>query len=87
MQSKYTKAQLLDRISYLTSKCGGEKSYRRKLERKLSRICLCTYESDCHGIEMIKSPSGREWAIGGTHMEDRFRFCPWCGGNIHAKSN
>ena len=42
--------------------------------------CKCMYESDCHGIEMIKSPSGKEWAIGGTNTEDRWRFCPWCGG-------
>ena len=44
--------------------------------------CKCIYESDCHGIEMIKSPSGKEWAIGGTKQVDRWIFCPWCGGKI-----
>ena len=44
--------------------------------------CECLYESDCHGIEMIKAPSGKEFAIGGTDTEDRFRFCPWCGGGL-----
>jgi len=45
----------------------------------------CVYESDCHGIEMIKSPSGKEWAIGGTNTKDRWKFCPWCGCNIRTK--
>lgn len=44
--------------------------------------CQCVYESECHGIEMIKAPSGKEWAIGGTNMQDRFKFCPYCGGKI-----
>lgn len=44
--------------------------------------CKCLYESDCHGIEMIKSPSGKEWAIGGTDTQDRWKFCPWCGGAL-----
>ena len=46
------------------------------------RVCKCIYESDCHGIEMIKSPSGKEYAIGGTNHPDRWKFCPWCGGSI-----
>ena len=46
------------------------------------RKCKCLYESDCHGIEMIKSPSGKEWAIGGTDTKDRWKFCPWCGGAL-----
>ena len=46
------------------------------------RICNCVYESTCHGIEMIKSPSGVEYAIGGTNHPDRWKHCPWCGGSI-----
>lgn len=46
------------------------------------KICKCVYESDCHGIEMIKTPSGEEYAIGGTDTKDRFRYCPYCGGEI-----
>lgn len=46
------------------------------------KACHCAYESDCHGIEMIKSPSGKEWAIGGTNTQDRWKFCPWCGGSL-----
>lgn len=49
---------------------------------KPPRECKCVYESDCHGIEMIKSPSGRAWAIGGTMTQDRWSWCPWCGGFI-----
>lgn len=45
--------------------------------------CECLYESDCHAIEMIKSPSGKEWAIGGSCTIDRWRYCPWCGKEIH----
>lgn len=45
--------------------------------------CKCVYEHDCHGIEMIKSPSGKEWAIGGTHTKDRWKYCPWCGGVLN----
>lgn len=45
-----------------------------------SKQCKCVYDSDCHAIEMIKSPSGKEWAIGGTCTQDRWNFCPWCGG-------
>ena len=45
-------------------------------------LCQCVYESDCHAIEMIKCPSGEEIAIGGTHTQDRFKFCPYCGGRI-----
>ena len=44
--------------------------------------CECVYESECHGIEMIKTPSGEEFAIGGTATKDRFKFCPYCGGYI-----
>lgn len=44
--------------------------------------CECVYEHECGGIEMIKSPSGKEWAIGGTRTKDRWKFCPWCGGVI-----
>ena len=39
----------------------------------------CVYESDCHGIEMIKAPSGKECAIGGTNHLDRWKFNPWNG--------
>jgi|GEM_PF-5080741 hypothetical protein len=49
--------------------------------------CECLYESDCHAIEMIKSPSGKEWAIGGTDTEDRWKFCPWCGGGLPFEAN
>lgn len=44
--------------------------------------CEHIYESDCHGIEMIKSPSGKEWAIGGTNTKDRWLFDPWCGKKL-----
>jgi hypothetical protein len=47
-----------------------------------TKKCKCLYESDCHGIEMIKSPSGKEWAIGGTNTKDRWLYCPWCGGSL-----
>lgn len=40
------------------------------------------YESDCHGIEMIKSPSGKECAIGGTNHPDRWNFSPWSGEKL-----
>ncbi len=46
------------------------------------RICPHMYEDDSHGIEMIKGPSGKEWAIGGTDTEDRWTHDPWCGGRI-----
>ena len=51
-------------------------------KQEMPSQCVCVYESDCHGIEMIKSPSGKEWAIGGTNTKDRWKFCPWCGGEI-----
>ena len=41
--------------------------------------CSHVYESDCHGIEMIKDPDGKEWAIGGTATTGRWLFDPWCG--------
>lgn len=43
--------------------------------------CPHVYESDCHGIEMIKDPLGKEWAIGGTdaHETGRWTHDPWCG--------
>lgn len=47
-----------------------------------SEPCEHVYESDCHGIEMIKSPSGKEWAIGGTNTKDRWLFDPWCGKKL-----
>lgn len=50
---------------------------------KVEVECRCVYDSDCHGIEMIKAPSGKEWAIGGTHSIDRWKFCPWCGGILN----
>jgi len=53
------------------------KHANKKLTTKESII-----ESNCHGIEMIISPSGKEWAIGGTNTEDRFKFNPWSGEPI-----
>ena len=53
-------------------KCKQEKPSQQE-------YCSHLYESDCHGIEMIKSPSGKEWAIGGTKTMDRWKYCPWCG--------
>lgn len=44
--------------------------------------CECFYEEPSHGIECIKSPSGKEWAIGGICTKDRFLYCPWCGGYL-----
>jgi hypothetical protein len=41
--------------------------------------CPHVYESDCHGIEMIKDPNGKEWAIGGTNTTGRWKYDPWCG--------
>ena len=41
--------------------------------------CEHVFESDCHGIEMIKDPDGKEWAIGGTDTTGRWLFDPWCG--------
>lgn len=49
------------------------------------RICEHMYESDCHGIEMIKSPTGKEWAVGGTNDPDRWTHDPWCGGELVEK--
>lgn len=49
-----------------------------------TRGCPHVYESDCHGIEMIKSPSGKEWAIGGTNTRDRWSHDPWCGRPTNA---
>jgi hypothetical protein len=70
--------------------CGHStsQSHLRKLTeeneqlRQEYRKCKCVYESECHGIEMIKSPSGEENAVGGTDTMDRWKFCPWCGGSI-----
>lgn len=45
------------------------------------KICECVYEGP-HGIEMIKDPSGKEWAIGGTDRPNRWKWCPYCGGAI-----
>ena len=43
--------------------------------------CEHHYESDCHGIDMLKSPdgSGKDLCAGGTAHPSRFHFCPWCG--------
>ena len=41
--------------------------------------------SDCHGIEMIKTPSGKDFAIGGTNTPDRFLFNPWNGKPLYAE--
>ena len=58
-----------------------------KVTTDTQKYCECIYESDCHGIEMIKSPSGKEWAIGGTKTQDRWKYCPWCGGVIDKPLN
>lgn len=47
-----------------------------------SEWCPHVYVSDCHGIEMIKTPSGKEFAIGGTDIKDRILYDPWCGKPI-----
>ena len=52
------------------------------IKREVVQPCPHVYESDCHGIEMIKSPSGREFAIGGTNHKDRWLYDPWCGQAI-----
>ena len=44
--------------------------------------CNCVYAGEPHGIEFIDAPSGMQIAIGGTDTEDRFLYCPWCGGYI-----
>lgn len=44
--------------------------------------CIHVYESDCHGIEMIKDPNGKEWAIGGTDRKERWTHDPWCGKEL-----
>ena len=49
-------------------------------------LCKYVHASDCHGIEIIKSPSGKDWAIGGTDTQDRFKYCPWCGGELPRSS-
>jgi len=54
----------------------------KKKDSKDEDYCKCVYESDCHGIEMIKTPLGREFAIGGINTKDRFKFCPYCGKKI-----
>jgi len=48
------------------------------------RWCPHVYKSDCHGIEMIKDPLGKEWAIGGTDWKKTGRWThdPWCGRPI-----
>lgn len=67
-------------------RCVNCSIYMRDLVGSISKCaekkCKCLYISDCHAIEMIKSPSGKEWSIGGSETQDRFKFCPWCGGKI-----
>ena len=46
------------------------------------KVCKCVYVGEPHGIEFINTPSGKQWAIGGTNTQDRFKFCPWCGGTV-----
>lgn len=41
--------------------------------------CIHHYESDCHGIDMIRMPSGKDQAWGGLSHPDHFSFCPLCG--------
>lgn len=52
----------------------------------VSGECPHVYESDCHGIEMIKDPNGKEWAIGGTETTGRWKFDPWCGKSTPRQS-
>lgn len=49
------------------------------ISKGVVRACPHMYESDCHGIEMIKDPTGKEWAIGGTNRPERWTHDPWCG--------
>ena len=63
---------------------GGSGVYPKTLRSeppkdKLGEKCPHVYESNCHGIEMIKDPNGKEWAIGGTNRAERWKFDPWCG--------
>lgn len=51
-----------------------------------SKKCKCVYVGEPHAIEFINSPSGRQWAIGGTNVQDRWKFCPWCGGLTEIKN-
>jgi len=57
----------------------------RKKKVQVVRACPHVYESDCHGIEMIKSPDGREFAVGGTNHISRWNYDPWCGCPIRGK--
>ncbi len=52
------------------------------IPKRTTANCPHIYESECHGIEMLKDPSGSEWAIGGTNHKTRWKFDPWCGGII-----
>lgn len=47
--------------------------------KEKSMECPHVYESGCGGIEMIKDPTGKEWAIGGTKRPERWTHDPWCG--------
>lgn len=46
-----------------------------------SKWCSHHYESDCHGIDMLRNPdgSGKDLCAGGTEHPSRYKFCPWCG--------
>ena len=46
------------------------------------KYCPHVYESDMHGVEMIKAPNGEEFAVGGTDNKTRYKFDPWCGKEI-----
>lgn len=47
-------------------------------ENKIENWCVRHYESDCHGIDMLKNGSS-EVCAGGTDHPLRFHFCPFCG--------
>ena len=49
------------------------------LEKPKPEWCEHHYESDCHGIDMIKFSSGMEMCAGGTKHPDRWNYCPICG--------
>ena len=49
---------------------------------KQNGFCNHFFKSDCHGIEMIVDPDGKEWAVGGTKTKSRWLFDPWCGNAI-----
>ena len=50
-----------------------------KNKKKVQGKCPHVYESDMHGVEMIKDPTGKEWSIGGTARPERWTHDPWCG--------